>query len=59
MKENRTHHIPAGLFKDDQDLVFKGQVFIDEKPHYYNFAEKTQNLTGAELFAKFVASPEK
>ena len=47
--------IPVGLFTDDAGLSFERQVFIDEKPHYYDFANTTENLTGAELFAKFGA----
>ena len=46
----------VGLFEDSAGLAFKGQVFIDEKPEYYEFANKTQNLTGAELFAMFGSS---
>lgn len=34
----------------------ESQVFIDEKPAYYEFTNKTKNLTGAELFALFGAS---
>ena len=58
IKENKAHHMPAGLFKEDSDFMIKRQVFIEEKPQYYNFAEDTENLTGAELFAMF-APPEK
>ncbi len=29
------------------------QIFIDEKPAYYDFANKTHNMTGAEVFAAF------
>jgi len=50
--------MPVGLFDDDQDLVFNHQVFIDEKPSYYNFAEKTDDMTGAEIFAKFASPSE-
>lgn len=57
LKESKAHHMPAGLFEKDGDLTFHGQVFIDEKPHYYNFAEDTKNFTGPELFAMF-APPE-
>ena len=32
------------------------QIFIDEKPAYYDFANKTKNMTGAEVFAAFGAS---
>ena len=53
LKESRQHMVPVGLFEDDASLVFKGQVFIDEKPDYYAFANKTQDFTGAEIFKMF------
>ncbi len=58
LKETQEHMMPVGLFDHDDGLVFGQQVFIDEKPHYYQFANKTEELTGAELFAEF-AAPEK
>ena len=58
LKKNNQHMMPVGLFDDDQDLVFNHQVFIDEKPSYYNFAEKTDDMTGAEIFAKFASPSE-
>ena len=33
--------------------AFTSQIFIDEKPAYYDFANKTHNMTGAEVFAAF------
>jgi len=45
--------VQVGLFDDDDDLVLDHQVFIDEKPSFYNFAEKTDLMTGAEIFAKY------
>tara|TARA_R100001244_G_scaffold44182_15_gene40094 strand:+ start:3519 stop:3968 length:450 start_codon:yes stop_codon:yes gene_type:complete len=49
------HMVCAGLFDDathqDAGLRLRRQVFIDEKPAYYSFADNTENLTGAELFA--------
>jgi len=42
-----------GLFGDDFAFEFKEQIFIDSKPGFYDFANKTENLTGAELFAKY------
>jgi hypothetical protein len=57
LKEGNQHMVPIGLFDVDEGLVFDAQVFIDEKPSYYSFANKTEELTGAELFAKF-APPE-
>lgn len=58
LKENNQHMVPIGLFENDDDLVFESQVFIDAKPSYYSFSNKTNDMTGAELFAKF-APPEK
>jgi len=56
LKESGQHMIPVGLFETSDNLVFKSQVFIDEKPDYYAFANETKDLTGAEVFAMFGAS---
>lgn len=56
LKESRQHMIPVGLFEDSESLVFESQVFIDEKPDYYEFTNKTKDLTGEELFALFGSS---
>lgn len=56
LKETGQHFIPVGLFEDSENLTFENQVFIDEKPEYYEFTNKTKKLTGAELFAMFGAS---
>ena len=58
LKENNQHMVPIGLFGKDNNFVFDQQVFIDEKPAYYNFSNKTEELTGAELFAKFAPPSE-
>jgi hypothetical protein len=58
LKDNSQYYIPAGIFERDEDFVLEHQVFIDEKPEYYSFANKTKNLTGAELFAQFTSSSE-
>lgn len=58
LKEGQQYMMPVGLFDDDSDLIFESQVFIDAKPHYYNFSDETKNMTGDELFAQF-APPEK
>ena len=55
IKESGEHMIPVGVFDDGSDLAFETQVFIDEKPGFYRFADETRNLTGAELFALFRA----
>lgn len=57
LKEARQHMIPVGLLDEDKSRVFETQVFVDERPDYYRFANKTEELTGAQLFAKY-APPE-
>ena len=49
------YFIPAGLLGDDVSLEFTEQIFIDKKPAYYDFANSTEDMTEAEVFAKFGA----
>ena len=44
--------LPAGLFQD-QPFTLSSEIFIDEKPAFYEFKNKTQQMTGQEVFAKF------
>jgi hypothetical protein len=43
----------AGLFQDGTAFQFSEQIFVDEKPGSYAFANDTSELTGAEVFAKY------
>lgn len=56
LKQTQQYAMLAGLFDDPDDLVFDTQVFIDEKPPYYSFSNKTNDMTGAEMFAKYGSS---
>lgn len=56
LKESQQYIMPVGLFTEETQCEFDHQVFIDEKPAYYSFANDTENMTGAEVFAKFGAS---
>jgi hypothetical protein len=58
LKEGNQHMVPVGLFDLGQKMVFDQQVFIDEKPAYYCFLNKTEDMTGEELFAKLAPSSE-
>lgn len=58
LREPVKYFIPVGIFDDMDNVTFEDQVFIDEKPGYYDFSNKTKNLTGEELFALY-APPEK
>ena len=50
LKESQKHIVSSEIFSD-LDLNFDHQIFIDEKPSYYSFSNKTKNMTGAEVFA--------
>lgn len=58
LKQSGQHFIPVGLFDELGELDFDHQVFIDEKPKYYDFANKTRTMTGAELFAQYASKVE-
>ena len=53
IKESNQYHLPLGLFEEEDSLNFNSQIFIDEKPQYYNFANTTKNMTGPEVFAAY------
>lgn len=57
LKDGSLYAVPPGLLESTDALVFDQQIFIDEKPAYYEFANKTRMLTGAEVFARF-AGPD-
>lgn len=58
LKQNNQHFVPVGLFALDAELNFDHQVFIDEKPAYYDFANATTNMTAEEVFAQYSTEPE-
>jgi hypothetical protein len=45
--------LSVGLFQDGVAFDFQEQIFIDRKPSSYAFSNHTENLTEAEVFAKF------
>lgn len=53
LKQEGHYAIPVGLFEAGDQWVFSAQIFIDEKPSFYSFAEATKDLTGAEVFAQY------
>jgi hypothetical protein len=57
LKQNNQHIVPVGLFDDLGNLEFDHQIFIDEKPEFYDFANETHKMTGAEVFAKYAPEP--
>ena len=58
LRQNQQYFLPAGLFDLDDSIQFDHQVFVDERPAFYQFANETKNMTGAEIFAMFGESQE-
>ncbi|VAW63164.1 Gfa-like protein [hydrothermal vent metagenome] len=58
LKAGKQHMMAAGLFDDNSMFELDHQVFIDEKPTYYCFSNKTNNLTGEEVFARYAPPAE-
>lgn len=42
--------LPAGLFQEGGNWPFELQVFVDERPGNYQFANVTREMTGEEVF---------
>ena len=53
--QNGHCYTSAEAFDDRAGYTLTSQVFIDEKPAYYDFANDTKRLTGAEVVAAFEA----
>lgn len=45
--------IPVGLLDDQSNLPLRAEIFIDDKPEFYEFGNETKQMTGAEFFARF------
>jgi hypothetical protein len=56
LKESKQHMIPVGIFDDQEHFVFDNQVFIDKKPSFYSFSNKTNDMTEAEIFEMYGSS---
>ncbi|MBY8965201.1 MULTISPECIES: GFA family protein [Pseudomonadota] len=53
LREGNTYALPVGLLQEQQAWAFTEEIFIDEKPDFYSFAQETKKLTGAEVFAQY------
>lgn len=57
---NQDHYfIAAGLISEGDKLALVEEIFIDDKPPYYAFANETHKMTGAEFFAAWQAGEDK
>ena len=51
-KPKGTYACLAGFFPDAPGLTLTSEIFIDEQPPYYSFAEPTIRKTGAQVLAE-------
>ena len=56
LKETGFTNVPLGLLEKSEDFKFHLQIYIDRKPEQYSFANKTENMTEAQVIAKFFPS---
>jgi len=52
------YFVMAGTYDDQSGFRLNGQIFIDEKPDFYDFAGDIPSMTGAEVFAMYADEPE-
>lgn len=53
LKGSNTYYVSAGLFSETKESKLTMQIYIDNKPHYYNFVEKTRMLTEKDIMNMF------
>ena len=51
-KPEGTYACPAGFFADPGDMALTSEIFVDEQPAYYSFAESTVRKTAAQVMAQ-------
>jgi hypothetical protein len=55
LKGRNQYFVPIGFFQQCNDVAFTEEIFYDEKPDFYSFANATTKMTGQEAFAKYAA----
>lgn len=53
LKAHVHYALPVGLLDTPLDWAFKTEIFVDEKPGFYEFANETRRMTGQEVFEAF------
>lgn len=56
LKNNGQYFMAAGLFDNLDGFIFDHEVFVDEKPCFYDFAQDTRKMSGQEVFDYFANS---
>ena len=55
MTDTDFHTVLVGALDDMADAKLTLEIFTDEKPGYYDFAQDTKKMTGAEVMAMFAS----
>ena len=55
MRDGSETSVSMNAFDDVSGFVFTDEIFVDEKPANYDFANATHKMTGAEVIAAFSA----
>lgn len=55
LNKGGSYNMPVGLFSKLNNLVMTMQYFSDQRPDYYCFSNKTQEMTEAEIKAYFAS----
>lgn len=50
-----SYYVPIDLFDDQPEAKLKAEIFYDNKPGYYDFANQTEKLTEADIMAQVEA----
>ncbi|MBI1392126.1 MAG: GFA family protein [Alphaproteobacteria bacterium] len=53
-KDGSMHTVHAGALDDLSDAVFAVEIFVDDKPGFYEFSGDRTRMTGAEVMSAFV-----
>ena len=57
-KDGAHHAVSLQSFEDPSSFRFASQIFIDEKPTNYSFAEATNTMTGPEFIAMITSAEQ-
>ena len=55
---NTDYQVSVGLFDDHSKFRMTMQVFIDDKPSYYDLANDTKTMTSEQAFAAYAPAHE-
>ncbi|MGB0468225.1 MAG: GFA family protein [Pontibacterium sp.] len=57
IKGSNEYEVPAGLFENQDGLKLDLQVYVDKKPSFYSFENKTKEMTEEDVIRQYC--PEK